>query len=365
MTEFLSVENLSKHYGQLPAVDGVSLALERGRILALLGPSGSGKTTTLRLLAGFETPEAGRIVVDGEDVTRFTPVERRFGMVFQHYALFPHLNVGENVAFGLEAQGVAGVELGRRVTASLDLVDLGGFERRRVAELSGGQQQRVALARALAPEPRVLLLDEPLSNLDPTLRERTRRELRQVIHRIGITTVLVTHEQEEAFDLGDQVAVMQRGRVEQAGTPDALYRGPMNAFVAEFVGRSSWLPGILLPAATSGMRVRMGAVEWRLSGGGDRGGWPGAGAGGEVLVMVRPEALRFVTPSPEVLTGEVLHRRFAGATAFFTVAIAGGTSLEISAAPAAARVGDTVGLAPLADPVDRDGTIHLFPAGAR
>jgi ABC-type Fe3+/spermidine/putrescine transport system ATPase subunit len=190
---FLTLEGLTRRFGDQLAVDHLSLALARGEILALLGPSGSGKTTTLRLLAGFETPDAGRVRVEGADVTPLAPAARRFGMVFQHYALFPHLDVGENVAFGLESLGVRGEELARRVAAALGLVDLAGFERRRIAQLSGGQQQRVAVARALAPEPRVLLLDEPLSNLDPTLRERTRRELREVIRRVGITTVLVTH----------------------------------------------------------------------------------------------------------------------------------------------------------------------------
>ena len=205
-------------------------------MLALLGPSGSGKTTTLRLLAGFEAPDSGRVVVDGEDVTRVEPVGRRFGMVFQHYALFPHLDVGQNVAFGLESAGARGDELRGRVARALELVDLAGFERRRVGQLSGGQQQRVALARALAPEPRVLLLDEPLSNLDPTLRERTRREIRDLIRRLGITTVLVTHEQDEAFDLGDRVAVLRSGRLEQVGTPDELYGAPANLFVGRLRG---------------------------------------------------------------------------------------------------------------------------------
>ncbi len=190
---YVELDRLTKRFDATTAVDGVSLAIARGEIVALLGPSGSGKTTTLRLLAGFESPDDGRVLVDGVEVTRVPPVDRRFGMVFQHYALFPHLDVGANVAFGLESLGVEGDELARRVTQALALVDLAGFERRRIAQLSGGQQQRVALARALAPEPKVLLLDEPLSNLDPTLRERTRRELRELIRRVGITTVLVTH----------------------------------------------------------------------------------------------------------------------------------------------------------------------------
>ncbi|HKH83122.1 MAG TPA: ATP-binding cassette domain-containing protein, partial [Gemmatimonadales bacterium] len=209
---FLQLDSLTKRFDGTTAVDRVSLSIERGEMISLLGPSGSGKTTTLRLLAGFEVPDEGRVIVEGDDVTRQQPVTRRFGMVFQHYALFPHLNVGENVAFGLESLRVAGDELGRRVARALSLVDMAGFEDRRIGHLSGGQQQRVALARALAPEPRVLLLDEPLSNLDPSLRERTRREIRELIRRVGITTVLVTHEQDEAFDLGDRVAVLRAGR---------------------------------------------------------------------------------------------------------------------------------------------------------
>ena len=239
---FLELDGLTKQYRGQRAVDGLSLTLERGEMLALLGPSGSGKTTTLRLLAGFEAPDAGRVVLDGRDVTPLAPVARRFGMVFQHYALFPHLDVGANVAFGLESRGVRGEELARRVAEALTLVDLAGFERRPVCELSGGQQQRVALARALAPEPSVLLLDEPLSNLDPALRERTRRELRALVHRLGITTIVVTHEQEDAFDLGDRIALLRQGRLEQLGTADELYAAPATAFVAGFIGRASDIP---------------------------------------------------------------------------------------------------------------------------
>src|SRR5205807_689687 len=198
------------------------------------GPSGGGKTTLLRLLAGFETPDGGRITVAGEDLTAVPAAKRRCGMVFQHYALFPHLDVGANVAFGIS--GRERRSIAAKVAEVLALVDLAGFERRKVQELSGGQQQRVALARALAPEPRLLLLDEPLSNLDPTLRERTRRELRSLIKRVGITTLFVTHEQEEAFDLGDRIAVLQAGRVEQVGTADELYEHPASLFVATFVG---------------------------------------------------------------------------------------------------------------------------------
>ncbi|MGH7699168.1 MAG: ABC transporter ATP-binding protein, partial [Gemmatimonadales bacterium] len=248
MSALLTVRDLRKRWSPAVVVGPVSLDIERGEIVALLGPSGSGKTTILRLLAGFETPDGGTITVAGEDVTAVPPARRRFGMVFQHYALFPHLDVGENVAFGLravkrDAGSVNRAPLADRVAEALALVDLAGYERRRVHELSGGQQQRVALARALAPEPRVLMLDEPLSNLDPALRERTRRELRALIKRVGITTVFVTHEQEEAFDLGDRIALLASGRLEQVGTPDELYEQPASLFAATFVGRANVFRG--------------------------------------------------------------------------------------------------------------------------
>jgi ABC-type Fe3+/spermidine/putrescine transport system ATPase subunit len=306
---YLRLENLTKEFPGRRAVDGLSLDVARGEILALLGPSGCGKTTTLRLLAGFETPDAGRVVVEGEDVTALPPARRRFGMVFQNYALFPHLNVAENVGFGLRDKTAATA----RVTAVLAMVDLAGYEQRPVTALSGGQQQRVAVARSLAPEPRILLLDEPLSNLDPSLRERTRRELREAIQRVGITTVFVTHEQEEAFDLGDRVAVMNAGRLEQVGTPDELYDHPATPFVATFVGRSSVVPGELA----------------------------GAAAGSQAYV--RPEAFRFAPDGP--LAGRVTARRFAGGFAYFTVALDRGATIEVLAPHGDARVGDAVRVA--------------------
>jgi len=311
---FLALDQLRVQFSDTVTIGPVSLAIARGEILALLGPSGSGKTTLLRLLAGFERPDGGRVSIEDEDVTSVPPARRRVGMVFQHYALFPHLDVGENVAFGLAGSGERATVDGK-VRDALALVDLAGFERRKVHELSGGQQQRVALARALAPAPRVLALDEPLSNLDPSLRERTRRELRQLVKRIGITAVFVTHEQEEAFDLGDRIAVLQAGRIEQVGTPEDLYQRPASLFVGMFVGRANVLRGAAARAL-------------------------GAAAGH--VVLVRPEQLRFEANG---LRGVVAERRYTGSTAFFTVAIESGERLEVEAAPDAARVGDRVAVA--------------------
>jgi ABC-type Fe3+/spermidine/putrescine transport system ATPase subunit len=306
----LRLDGLTKRWDDAVTVGPVDLAVEGGEIVALLGPSGSGKTTILRMLAGFETPDRGTITVAGQEVTHVPPARRRFGMVFQHYALFPHLDVGENVAFGLH--GLPRPLAAERVAQALAGVDLAGFERRKVQELSGGQQQRVALARALAPEPSVLLLDEPLSNLDPSLRERTRRELRTVIKRVGITALFVTHEQDEAFDLGDRIALLRAGRLEQVGPPEELYERPANLFVATFVGRANVFRG---PAAAA------------------LGGQPGE------VVVARPEALRFgATGFP----GVVVERRYTGAAAFFQVEGEGANRFEVQSGPDAARVGERV-----------------------
>ena len=347
---FLVLDRLEKRFGDLRVTANVSLSVAKSEIVALLGPSGSGKTTVLRLVAGFETPDSGSVLAEGEDVTRLPPERRRFGMVFQHYALFPHLDVGENVAFGLEARGTPRAEVERRVAETLGAVDLAGFERRRIGEISGGQQQRVALARALAPQPRVLLLDEPLSNLDPALRERTRRELKRVIRRVGITTLFVTHEQDEAFDLGDRVAVLNAGRLEQVGRPEELYEEPATRFVATFIGRSSVLAGTWDPAR-GGALLSEGAV-WRAAGG------DGLAPGAAVDLVVRPEGLRFSPgPQPDSLAGEISGRRYAGREAFFDVALEGGKTVEILAPADAARPQDRVFVSPRPDgPLPR-----LFP----
>jgi putative spermidine/putrescine transport system ATP-binding protein len=350
---FLQIDGLTKLFEGTAAVDRLSLGVEHGKILALLGPSGSGKTTTLRMLGGFETPDAGRLVVDGEEVTALSPQRRRFGMVFQHYALFPHLSVRGNVGFGLETLGVKGAELLRRADEALTLVDLAGFGERRVDQLSGGQQQRVALARALAPEPRVLLLDEPLSNLDPTLRERTRRELRALIRRVGITTVFVTHDQEDAFDLADEVAVLRQGRLEQVGTPETLYAEPASPFVAGFVGRSSRLDAVVEESGPDHVWLRVGGARVRVPG--RRSSCPPGG----VVLVARPEAWTLAAPASGALTGTVVDRRTTGALVFLTVKLADGGMLEMSSGPTSIAEGAVVGLVPA------EQGIHLFPGAAQ
>jgi ABC-type Fe3+/spermidine/putrescine transport system ATPase subunit len=349
---FLSIERLEKRFGEQVVLAGVSLAVERGEVLALLGPSGSGKTTLLRLLAGFETADGGRVVMDGEPLDPLPPARRNVGMVFQHYALFPHLSVGENVAFGLAARKLPREEIARRVAAALALVDLPAFEPRRVGEISGGQQQRVALARALAPEPRLLLLDEPLSNLDPALRERTRRELRRAIERVGITTVLVTHEQEEAFHLGDRVAVLSGGRLHQVGTPEELYEHPATRFVASFVGRASALAGTYRQGSEGrGLVVLGGAGD----GGEEQITWEGEAVdeladGQPADLLVRPEALELDSEDGKALAGKVVERRFAGNGTFYLVALDRGGEVEVLASPRSAAPGETV-------------HVHLRPGG--
>ncbi len=235
----LSLTQLSKSYGATPAVREVTLDVERGEFFGLLGPSGCGKTTTLRMIAGLEEPDSGTVEFDGRDITRVSPERRGFGMVFQNYALFPHLDVFENVAFGLRARHKPKPEIVARVAAALDLVQLPDYAKRRIDELSGGQQQRVAIARAIAIEPALLLFDEPLSNLDVALREETRGELRELVNRLGLTAVYVTHDQEEAFALCDRIAVMVGGRLLQIGEPRELYERPAQISVARFLGRNN------------------------------------------------------------------------------------------------------------------------------
>jgi iron(III) transport system ATP-binding protein len=247
----LSIKNLSKRFDKTQAVADVSLDVKRGEFFGLLGPSGCGKTTTLRMIAGLEKPDSGVISFEETDITNLPAERRGFGMVFQNYALFPHLNVSENVAFGLRARHKPKPEIHNRVKSALELVQLPGYEKRRVDELSGGQQQRVAIARAIAIEPALLLFDEPLSNLDVTLREETRGELRELVARLGLTAVYVTHDQEEAFALCDRISVMAGGRILQTGRPRDLYEHPAQLSVARFLGRNNLIRVMRLSSSKS------------------------------------------------------------------------------------------------------------------
>jgi putative spermidine/putrescine transport system ATP-binding protein len=337
----LTLEGLSRRFGSHPAVEDLSLSLAAGELLALVGASGSGKTTTLRMVAGYETPDAGRILLAGadgttRDITRVPPQGRDFGMVFQHYALFPHMSVGDNVAFGLEARGVAKRVRRERAAAALAAVGLAGATERPVQSLSGGEQQRVALARALVIEPTVLLLDEPLSNLDPTLRRTMRDELRATLRRLGVTALFVTHDQEDAFAVADRVAVIRGGRLLQVGTPETLYDLPASREVAEFVGRATLLPATVEDGTA---RLRIGGREVRVA----AARAAGVPAGGEMLAVVRPDALALAPDGaadgwPAVVTV----RRFAGAVVAYHLRTDDGTEMELTSATRDAREGDRV-----------------------
>jgi ABC-type Fe3+/spermidine/putrescine transport system ATPase subunit len=340
----LVLEQVTRRYAGNadPAVDALSLTIAPGELLALVGASGSGKTTTLRIAAGYETPDGGRVLLaeaDGamRDITREPPQRRGFGMVFQHYALFPHMRVEENVAFGLEARGVGKTERLARAREALEGVGLGGKAERAVQALSGGEQQRVALARALVIEPRVLLLDEPLSNLDPTLRQSMRDELRAMLRRSGVTALFVTHDQEDAFAVADRVAMLERGRLLQVGTPESLYHAPATRAVAEFVGRAA-----VVPAERIGERVRMTIGGVALEAPARRDSPPAAGA---VLAVLRPESLLLAGGDvTSAWHGEVVGRRFAGGHVVYRVRLAGGIEVEVTGDGSGAREGARTGV---------------------
>ncbi|MEV0805007.1 ABC transporter ATP-binding protein [Micromonospora sp. NPDC050200] len=284
---FLRLEHIVKTYPgtDRPSVADFTLDVERGEFISLLGPSGCGKTTTLRMIAGLIEPTAGHICLDGKELTR-TPVHQRgMGLVFQNYALFPHLDVAQNVAFGLEMRRVPKADVKRRVAEALELVQLGHLSGRRIKQLSGGQQQRVALARALVVEPSVLLLDEPLSNLDAKLRDTMRDEIRSIQQKLGITTVFVTHDQDEALATSDRIVVMSEGNIEQVGTPEQIYEHPSNQFVANFIGRVN-----LFDAEVRHTANGVAAVD--VAGLGQMQAADDLGRPGQVTVLVRPHRLR-------------------------------------------------------------------------
>jgi len=305
---FLELRDVSKQFGPSLAVEQFNLAAERGEFISFLGPSGCGKTTTLRMIAGFEAPSAGQIVLDGAEITHQPASKRGLGMVFQSYALFPNLNVTENIAFGLRVAGKPAAEVRARVDEMLRLIGLIGYERRFPYQLSGGQQQRVALARALAIRPRLLLLDEPLSALDAQIRVSLRNEIRAIQRQLGITTIFVTHDQEEALALADRVVVMHRGRIEQVGTPRQIYNQPQTPFVAAFVGTLNTLRATVLDpkagtARVSGQLLTLGhALASRP-------------VASEVSLALRPEAISLAATAdgPNRLRGTVEDVIFQGA----------------------------------------------------
>jgi putative spermidine/putrescine transport system ATP-binding protein/putrescine transport system ATP-binding protein len=277
----LELQNVGKAFGAVWAVEDASFTVAKGEIVALLGPSGCGKTTTLRLIAGFETPDRGRIFMNGQDVALKRPYERSIGLVFQDYALFPHMTVAENIAFGMKHRGVKRSEIPARTAQVLERVKLPGLENRRPNQLSGGQQQRVALARALVTQPDVMLLDEPLSNLDAKLRHHLRLELRQILSGAGRTSIIVTHDQSEAMSLADRIILMNAGRIEQIDTPAGLYARPRTRFSADFIGQANWFDGVM-----HGGRVasKVGAIAVPIA-------EDGLSEGAPVSVCVRPERI--------------------------------------------------------------------------
>ena len=297
MARGVSIERVTFGYGATPVLEDVSLDVEKGQFFAFLGPSGSGKTTLLRLIAGFGTPSAGRILIGERDVTRLPPWSRNVGMVFQSYALWPHMSVAKNVAFGLERRGVSRADIQKKVANALALVGLSAYTDRRPAQLSGGQQQRVALARTIVIEPEVLLLDEPLSNLDARLRVEMRVELRQLQRKLGITAIYVTHDQEDANAVADSIAVLDQGRIQQIGTPIELYDRPANRFVATFLGTVNLIEGVI---GTDGRFVGNGVTILGIS-----------GPSGPACISIRPQDIG-VGPPDRGIAASIAEREFLG-----------------------------------------------------
>jgi spermidine/putrescine ABC transporter ATP-binding subunit len=320
----VEIDRVEKHYGSVAALAGVSLTFADGEFFGLLGPSGSGKTTLLRAIAGFVDPDAGEIRLDGRDIGH-TPVHKReIGMVFQNYALFPHMSVFDNIAFGLSVRGQPAPDIRRRVGDMLALVRLSGMEKRTPRQLSGGQQQRIALARALVTRPRLLLLDEPLGALDKRLRQQMQIELKQIQREVGITTVFVTHDQEEALTLSDRIAIFDEGRVVQAGNPHAVYERPATAFAANFLGDANFFEGKALGSG------RVAAAEGEIA---TEDLLPAAGAA--VMLAVRPEKISLVRPDAPPAPGNRLEGRmgqavYSGMSTIYKVAV-GGRELTVFA----------------------------------
>lgn len=317
----VSIENITLSFGATPVLENVNLVIEPGEFFTFLGPSGSGKSTLLRLIAGFgPIPSTGRVLIGGKEVTRLAPWERNVGLVFQNYALWPHMTVRKNVAFGLEERKTPAREIRERVDAALELVGLLQFAERRPSQLSGGQQQRVALARTVVVEPQILLLDEPLSNLDANLRVEMRREIHDLQRKLGLTTIFVTHDQEEANTISDRMAVLNERTIQQVGPPMVLYDEPVNRFVASFLGTANLVDGTLQRASgeahfctTDGIRIPVMDGEFE--------------AGAELVALLRPQCLSINAvdaPMPQGsarLQGKVVHREFLGALLRYAVSV--------------------------------------------
>jgi len=338
----VELEKVTKRFGDVTAVDSVSLVVRRSEFLTLLGPSGCGKTTLLRMIAGFEWPETGRVILGGRDVTDLSPHQRDVTTVFQHYALFPHMNVFDNVAFGLERRRARRDEITRRVATALEMVRLTGLDERGPSELSGGQQQRVALARALVLEPRVLLLDEPLAALDLKLRKQMQLELKGLQRRLGISFIYVTHDQEEALTMSDRIVVMNAGRIEQTGRAEEIYERPLTEFVASFIGVSNIVEGTI-ESVTDGLLV-VGIGNARVSARGD-----GIAAGARVRLLIRPEKINISSDvSERTLMGKIESGVYLGESTQWRVSIESGQALTVLEQnrqpfnPVQTRIGQTV-----------------------
>lgn len=320
---YVEMINLSKRYGDTLAVDDINLSVEEGEFFSLLGPSGCGKTTTLRMVAGFVRPDAGKIIIGGTDMTRLPPEKRGIGIVFQNYAIFPHMNVFDNIAFGLRMRKLPKREIGTRVQAALEQVNLSGYERRYQREMSGGEQQRVALARVLITEPRILLLDEPLSALDKKLREEMKYWIKELQHELKITTVYVTHDQGEALTMSDRIAVMNKAQVAQVGGPEEIYEHPASRFVAGFIGESNLLQTSVKTSDGTMCRLAIDGQEITAPATG------GADPGRDVSLVVRPERVLVAEEAEALggikLTARVIDQSFQGSIIRYRLDLAGQT----------------------------------------